>query len=778
MFGFATSTMYHDDANRPQGRIESMELISPDGQYSTKKSFTTKCKDIIVPYNCKEGILTIFCVNCTILVFVLTILLNISSGSNNTICQTPACIQLAATLSLNMNKSVDPCEDFYEYTCGGWVKNNQIPDDRSRYSTFTQLYQQNEETLRRILDTKSKTIASITTATTAEEKAVLVYKSCIDEETIELAGSMPLKDIVSKVTWIPPNGLSQPFNTDTDRIQLAQTMALMSNHGITSFVDAGVGADDKNSTRNVMFVSQSGLSLPDRSYYIDKDIEQDVVLVALQTYMVELLTLYESENGGAGAAATYKQRAITLITFEQQLAIAMASPTVLRDPQKAYNVKNVQDLETQQSFGWMEYFKGLCGNNCGTIPTNVIVSSPIYLESIDQLLKNTESGILLDYLKWKTISSLAKHLTVAYQNIQFTFSKTVYGVQAKSDRWKKCVSRTDSSVGFSLGQLYVDKTFGGNSREIALEMIGDIRTVFEARLTGLSWMDAATQAKAKEKAEAVQHKIGYPDDLKTNEELDVYYASLENIKGNTYFNNMIQARLFETRNNMKTLNQPVDRNKWSMTPPTVNAYYSPSYNEIVFPAGILQSPFFNKNYLKANNFGGIGVVIGHELTHGFDDQGSQYDKDGNLNTWWPSSVTTSFKERTTCISKQYSDFAIADGEHVNGNLTLGENIADNGGLVQAFGAYRAWVARNNQGEEPSLPGLMDLTANQLFFVSFASVWCGNAREGEAHRLLVTDPHSPGKYRVIGTLSNSEDFAREFNCNVGSRMNPEKKCAVW
>jgi endothelin-converting enzyme len=766
----------YDDPTKTR-KVERMELMS-EATYNTSTNSRgdtccNKTKRALLPSSCKEGVLCIATFNLFILVFVLAILLNTSSGAARPeLCESAACVQLAATLVSNMNRTVDPCEDFYEYTCGNWGQRNPIPDDRSRYSTFTQLYEQNEMVLRQILDAKASEMTTETRAFTAQQKAVLFFKSCINVEAIEAAGSSPLDHLMSVVTWKPENGLSQPLGTSQDRLKLAEVMSILWNNEINPFIYATAGVDDKNSTRNVMFVGQSGLSLPDRSYYIGKDATKDTVLLALQKYMVDLMTLYEP-----AAASAAKDRALAIITFEQQLATSMASPTVLRDPSKAYNVMAVTDLETMQAFGWTNFFKKLCDDDCD-VPSTVVASSLDYLHGFDAALRQTESGIIIDYLRLRVLESLAHHLTADYQTAQLSFSKTVYGVETQPTRWKLCTGRTDSAVGFALGQLYVEETFGGASRDIALDMIKDIRSTFESRLNDLDWMDAATQAKAKAKAEAVAHKIGYPADLSTSAQLDLYYGPLANIVGDTYFQNILNARTFRARKNAKKLNRPVDRTTWSMTPPTENAYYSPSYNEIVFPAGILQPPFFHQDYLHASNYGGIGVVIGHELTHGFDDQGSLYDKDGNLAPWWPSDVLEQFKLRTTCMADQYADYKLANGEHVNGNLTLGENIADNGGLVQGFNAYRSWVKKNGQGEENRLPGLSELTANQLFFVSFATVWCGDARLGEAHRLLVTDPHSPGKFRVLGTLQNSKDFVREFGCKVGSRMNPKKKCTVW
>ena len=751
------------------------------------KTFREAC----VPKNCKEGALTLAVVNLFILAVALAVFADNGTTINDSdLCQSEACLTLAAELTQNMNNSVDPCDDFYEYACGAWNDRNPIPDDKARYSSFAKLTDQNQMILRRILDRAAETSSASNSSKsspveTAVGKAVAFYSSCINLELIEAAGIRPIENIISKIQFVPTGGLDAPIDLPEDRERLSDSVAELHALSIYPFFYTLSQPDNKNSSQNVLSVSQSGLTLPSREYYVNRDPLKDKTLLALSEHIATMFAIY-ANNGAPLSSATaisrYTSRAKSVMLFEAEIAQFMLSREALKDPVKTYNVLDVAtDLDMEQIFEWNIFLKKLFGAaGVSPLPRNVVASSPDYLSSLDQVIRSTRAQTLLDYLKWRALDVLSIHLTDAFVQEDFAFQKEIYGVETQRPQWKKCVSRTDRSVGFALGSLYVKESFVGASQDTALEMIRNLKAEFISRLDSTTWMDDSTRDKAKVKADAMAHKIGYPRKLATEAELDNWYADLTPISADQYAENVLSKMAFSVSRNLRKLWLPVNRWEWEMTPSTVNAYYNPSQNEIVFPAGILQPPFFEQNYPKASNFGGIGVVIGHELTHGFDDTGAQYDEDGNLHKWWSDEITSAFKDKTKCIKNQYSEY-ILNGEQLNGELTLGENIADNGGLVQAFGAYRAWVKRTlgNGKEEKRLPGpLAALSPNQLFFLSFANVWCGDARPEEAHRLLLTDPHSPGKYRVLGTLSNSKDFAQAFQCKAGSRMNPAAKCEVW
>ncbi|CDQ68099.1 unnamed protein product [Oncorhynchus mykiss] len=382
--------------------------------------------------------------------------------------------------------------------------------------------------------------------------------------------------------------------------------------------------------------------------------------------------------------------------------------------------------------------------------------------------------LLNNYMIWNLVQKGASSLDQRFENAQDKLLESLYGTKKScTPRWQTCIGNTDDTLGFALGALFVKATFDKHSKEIAEGMINEIRTAFKYALDHLKWMDKQTRQAAKDKADAIYDMIGFPDFILDPKELDDVYDGYD-VSEDNFFQNALNFYNFSARVMADQLRKPPNRDQWSMTPPTVNAYYMPTKNGIVFPAGILQAPFYAQDHPKALNFGGIGVVMGHELTHAFDDQGREYDKDGNLRPWWQNSSVESFKNRTECMVEQYNGFTI-NGEHINGKQTLGENIADNGGLKAAYNAYQAWVQEN--GEEKRLPAV-NLTNDQLFFVGFAQVWCSVRTPESAHEGLMTDPHSPPKYRVIGTLSNSPDFAEHFQCPSGSPMNSGHRCVVW
>uniref|UniRef100_A0A8C2BP57 endothelin-converting enzyme 1 n=1 Tax=Cyprinus carpio TaxID=7962 RepID=A0A8C2BP57_CYPCA len=650
------------------------------------------------------------------------------------ICLTEACVTVASKIVEALDRSADPCQDFYQYACGGWVRKNPLPDGRSRWSTFNSIWDQNQAVLKHLLEN-----GTFNSSSEAEKKTQSYYLSCLNEQRIEELGAQPLIDLIAKI-----GGWNITESWDKDNF-LDVLKIVSGPYRAQPFFTVGVSVDPKNSNSNVIQVDQSGLFLPSRDYYLNKTNEK--VLKAYLDYMVELGLLL---GGDKNSTRVQMQQ---ILDFETALAnITVLSPAV----------------------EWLDYLNFVLSPLELNDTEPVVVYAKEYLQQVSDLINKTDHSLLNNYMIWNLVQKGASSLDQRFENAQDKLLESLYGTKKScTPRWQTCIGNTDDTLGFALGALFVKATFDKQSKEIAEGMINEIRTAFKDALDDLNWMDEQTRQAAKDKADAIYDMIGFPDFILDSKELDDVYDGYEVTEDN-FFQNMINFYNFSARVMADQLRKPPNRDQWSMTPPTVNAYYMPTKNGIVFPAGILQAPFYAQNHPKALNFGGIGVVMGHELTHAFDDQGREYDKDGNLRPWWQNSSVDAFKNRTECMIDQYTQYTI-NGEHINGKQTLGENIADNGGLKAAYHAYRSWVQKN--GEEKRLPAV-NLTNDQLFFVGFAQVWCSVRTPESAHEGLMTDPHSPPKYRVIGTLSNSPDFTEHFQCPLGSPMNSGHRCEVW
>ncbi|ERE82260.1 endothelin-converting enzyme 1 [Cricetulus griseus] len=672
------------------------------------------------------------------------------------VCLSEACVSVTSSILNSMDPTVDPCQDFFSYACGGWIKANPVPDGHSRWGTFSNLWEHNQAIIKHLLENSTASVSE------AERKAQVYYRACMNETRIEELRAKPLMELIEKLGgW----NITGPWAKDN----FQDTLQVVTAHYRTSpFFSVYVSADSKNSNSNVIQVDQSGLGLPSRDYYLNKT-ENEKVLTGYLNYMVQLGKLL-----GGGDEDSIRPQMQQILDFETALANITIPQEKRRDEELIYHKVTAAELQTlAPAINWLPFL------NTIFYPVEINESEPIvvydkeYLGQVSTLINNTDKCLLNNYMMWNLVRKTSSFLDQRFQDADEKFMEVMYGTKKTClPRWKFCVSDTENNLGFALGPMFVKATFAEDSKNIASEIISEIKKAFEESLNTLKWMDEDTRRSAKEKADAIYNMIGYPNFIMDPKELDKVFNDYTAVP-DLYFENAMRFFNFSWRVTADQLRKAPNRDQWSMTPPMVNAYYSPTKNEIVFPAGILQAPFYTRSSPNALNFGGIGVVVGHELTHAFDDQGREYDKDGNLRPWWKNSSVEAFKQQTECMVQQYSNYSV-NGEPVNGRHTLGENIADNGGLKAAYKAYQNWVKKN--GAEQTLPTL-GLTNNQLFFLGFAQVWCSVRTPESSHEGLITDPHSPSRFRVIGSVSNSKEFSEHFHCPPGSPMNPQHKCEV-
>jgi putative endopeptidase len=643
----------------------------------------------------------------------------------------PAAIEIDA-----MDRKIDPCSDFYQFACGGWIAKNPVPADRRSYGRFAELQERNFTVLRHILEAPG--------AEGDRKRAADFYAACMDETTIEAGGVGPIAPDLATIAEI--------LNPD----DLPVLIAHLHDVGVPVLFRFGAQTDLQDAANAIANIDQAGLGLPDRDYYLKTDQRSADLRDKYVAVIQKELTLAGEPADQAGPEA----RAV--LSIETLLATAMLDRVKRRDPASTQHRMTINELQAlSPNFNWRKY---AVASEAPPLPT-INVSVPDYFSALNRLVSVSAMNDLKAYLRWHLVHQSADLLPKAFADADFDFfSRTLAGQQEQQPRWRRCVTQTDERLGEALGKAFVEETFSPKAKADTLQMVQDIKNAMRQDIDSAPWMSGETKKAAMVKLAAVVDRIGYPDQWRD-------YSSIR-VTRDDALGNRQRALLFNRKRSLAKIGQPVDRGEWSMTPPTVNAYYSPDRNNINFPAGILQPPFYRSGRDAAVNYGAAGAVIGHELTHGFDDQGRKFDGQGNLRDWWTSADAKSYEERATCVAGQYSGYAVDGDTHVNGRLTLGENTADNGGLRLALMAYLAGPGARNQNKVDGF------TPEQRVFLGWAQVWCENARP-EAERLkAATNPHSSNKYRVNGPMSNMPEFQKAFSCKASAPMVRTSACRVW
>ena len=661
------------------------------------------------------------------------------TGCNQTKNEGKPAIDLA-----NFDNSTSPAEDFYQYACGGWMEANPLTPEYARYGIFDQLDKENQEKLKTLIDELN--------AKPQEEGSVgykisTLYALGLDMDKRNADGAAPVKEQLEAIQAI----------SDID--DLSAVTARMQMETSSPFFSFYIGADEKNSTMNLLQMYQGGISMGDRDYYLLDDEASVKIRNAYKEYIRTLFSLagYSEEEAAESADA--------VLAFETGIAEVSVDRNALRDVHMNYNKMSLKDFKSKYDFlDWDIFFNDIGVKNS----TEINAGQISFFKGVTDLVKKTSLEDLKAYLSFKLLNSASNYLSEDFVNANFDFfGKTVQGREELQPLWKRSLSVVNGSLAEAFGQMYVEKYFPASSKEKMLEMVANLRTALGERIEALEWMSDETKAKAQEKLGTFIVKVGYPDTWKD-------YTALE-ITDDSYWANICRANIFSHNEMMKDEGKPVDRTQWGMSPQTVNAYYNPTTNEICFPAAILQPPFFNPEADDAVNYGGIGVVIGHEMTHGFDDQGRNYDKDGNISAWWTKEDEAKFNERAQVLVEQYDKIVVLDTLHADGRYTLGENIADQGGLLISYQAYM------NTLEGKETPADIDgFTHEQRFYLGYANLWAQNVRPQEIIRRTKTDVHSLGKWRVNGALRNIDGFYEAFDIKEGDAMYmaPEERINIW
>lgn len=641
----------------------------------------------------------------------------------------------------SLDRTADPCVDFYKFSCGGWMKNNPIPADQARWDVYAKLANDNQQFLWGLLETDAKAA----NRTPTQQKIGDYFAACMDTEAINRRGAAPLKPTLAAIDAL------------ADRKAVIAYLGPLSRHTPGSFFfDTESTQDPGDSNSVIAQISAGGLGLPDRDYYLKTDPKSEETRKAYLAYVEQLFKLIGEPQANA------QKDAATVMRIETNLAKASFTRVERRDPYKQYHKMTVAVLGTEDPVvPWSDYLHAQGLENI----TSLNVAQPVFQKEVDRSLTQEPVEDLKAYLRFHVVTTAAPSLSTPFEEAAFNFySRHLRGVQQLPPRWKQCVRRVDRGLGEALGQEFVARTFSPETKQKTVLMTDQIEQAMQTEIEHLDWMSAATKQEALRKLHTVRNKIGYPDKWRD-------YSKLE-IEREDFFGDVQRASDFETARDLAKIGKPVDRDEWGMTPPTVNAYYDPQMNDVNFPAGVLQPPLYDPKMDDAPNYGDTGSTIGHELTHGFDDEGRQYDAQGNLKDWWTKEDAKNFEDRINCLRDQFAGYIVVDDIHINSKLTSGEDVADLGGTLIA---YMAWKKAT---EAQRLAPVDGFTPDQRFFIGFAQWACENTREANSRLQAATDPHSPGFARINGIVTNMPEFATAFGCKVSQPMVKAKVCKVW
>ena len=650
--------------------------------------------------------------------------------------------QIPTLDSAALDKSVDPCVDFYQFSCGGWLKSNPIPPDQASWGRFNELAERNRAILRGILEKA----ASAKTRDADEQKIGDYYASCMDQAAINSKGTAVLKPIFDRIDAVK------------DKNELPELLAYLHHQGFNVFFGFGSTPDFKNAKEVIAEADQGGLSLPDRDYYLKTDAKSEELRKQFVQHVTNMFKLLGDSPEKASQEAT------VVMNIETALAKGSMDRVDRRDPEKIYHKISEQEWQAlTPSLSFTQYITGIHSPTFSSL--NVV--APDFFKALNSELSSTSLDDLKTYMRWHVVTEQSEYLPEAIDKENFDFyGRILTGAKEQRARWKRCTAAVDGDIGEALGKVYVKKNFPPEAKARTLAMVKELEAALSKDIQGLDWMTEATKKQALIKLDAIQNKIGYPNKWRD-------YSALKIVRGDA-LGNSLRANEFEFNRQVQKIGKPFDKSEWLMTPPTVNAYYQPSENDINFPAGILQPPFYDFKADDAVNFGGIGAVIGHELTHGFDDEGRQFDAQGNLHDWWTEQDAKAFEQRAQCVVDEYNGFIAVDDVHENGKLTLGENTADNGGLRIALMALLA-----SMSHDARVPAKLDgYTPEQRLFLGWGQIWCENQRPQAERLQALTNEHSLGRFRANGVVSNMPEFQKAWGCRAGQPMVRQNACRVW